>query len=87
MTRIHNFLAVCFASHECETLPVCGDPLTDLYGSHVSFSLLPCVAKERMADFKLNLMDIDAEQLNIPDTKYSATCALVLPNQSCKAVR
>ena len=37
-----------------------------------------------MAEFELKLMDIDAEQLAIPDTKYSATCVLILSNQGCK---
>ena len=37
-------------------------------------------------DFELKLMDIGAEQLAIPDTDYSATCVLILPNQGCRAV-
>ncbi len=32
--------------------------------------------QERIADFELKLMDIDAEQLGIPDTDYSAQCAV-----------
>lgn len=30
--------------------------------------------QERIADFELKLMDIDAEQLGIPDTDYAAKC-------------
>ena len=29
--------------------------------------------QERISDFELKLMDIDSEQLGIPDTDYSAT--------------
>ena len=42
-----------------------------------AFSLLPLSPQDRIADFELKLMDIDAEQLGIPDTDYSATCAPV----------
>ena len=31
--------------------------------------------QERISDFELKLMDIDAEQLGIPDTDYAARCA------------
>ena len=29
--------------------------------------------QERISDFELKLMDIDSEQLGIPDTEYTAT--------------
>ena len=29
--------------------------------------------QERISDFELKLMDIDSEQLGIPDTEYAAT--------------
>lgn len=32
--------------------------------------------QDRIADFELKLMDIDAEQLGIPDTDYSAKCVV-----------
>ena len=32
--------------------------------------------QDRIADFELKLMDIDAEQLGIPETDYSAKCVV-----------
>ena len=32
--------------------------------------------QERISDFELKLMDIDSEQLGIPDTEYAATVKL-----------
>ena len=41
-------------------------------GDTVSF-MFEAPLQDRIADFELKLMDIDAEQLGIPDTDYSAT--------------
>ena len=41
-------------------------------GDTVSF-MFESPQQDRIADFELKLMDIDAEQLGIPDTDYSAT--------------
>ena len=35
--------------------------------------------QERISDFELKLMDIDSEQLGIPDTDYAAT--VKMPSQ------
>ena len=35
--------------------------------------MMPGILQERISDFELKLMDIDSEQLGIPDTDYAAT--------------
>ena len=40
-------------------------------GDTVSF-MFESPSQDRIADFELKLMDIDAEQLGIPDTDYAA---------------
>ena len=51
-------------------------------GKHVTKFMSPShyslCRQDRMADCELNLMDIDAEQLDISDVDYSATCVLIL---------
>jgi hypothetical protein len=41
-------------------------------GDSVTF-MFESANQERISDFELKLMDIDSEQLGIPDTDYSAT--------------
>lgn len=41
-------------------------------GDSVTF-MFEAANQERISDFELKLMDIDSEQLGIPDTDYSAT--------------
>lgn len=49
-------------------------------GDVVSF-MFEAPQQERFADFELKLMDIDAEQLGIPDTDYAAKYDV--PKSSC----